>query len=375
VSRSEPDLDRLAITQPYVPEYRVPLFENLRKALNAEGVELRVFFGLTREDEEVVRSRGNSAVPDWAERVRLRTLRVPRGPLLRYRELPTGWDKALLLTEMQAANGNAWTARVGNRPFLTIGHGKGYTSRESRLSVSLETWLNRGARHVLTYMPSGRAEVVRRTGMDPDSVSTFYNSTDTRRLRAALDDQTAGTIAAFRAQHGLPDNAQVALYVGALTEYKRIDLLTAAARIVLRNNPLAWLVVAGDGPEMAAVKKLTSSSGRVIALGHSGPVTFAAAAKLARLVVNPGRVGLVAVDALAMKLPVLTTQGAPDAPEIEYLVEEESVFHSSPTAEGLAHKWQEILGKPLPDVAPEIPSVERSALLIAEAVISVRRRG
>jgi hypothetical protein len=50
----------------------------------------------------------------------------------------------------------------------------------------------------------------------------------------------------------------------------------------------------------------------------------------------PGRVGLVAVDALALGLPVLTTHFPFHAPELEYLVEGRSVHFLPAIAENFA---------------------------------------
>ena len=48
--------------------------------------------------------------------------------------------------------------------------------------------------------------------------------------------------------------------------------------------------------------------------------------RTATVLLNPGRIGLTAVDALALRIPIVTTSTALHGPEAEYLIHGESVF-------------------------------------------------
>ena len=331
---------KLAITQPYVPAYRYPLWDGVIQSLRGDGIDARVFFGGDEEQLAIRARRGDGVEATWAERVEARTVKIAdRLPKLMYRKLPAEWSEATLLTEMQGSNGNAWSAMLRRRPFVTFGHGKEYTSGGGMLSASLESSLNRHAQHVLTYLPSGRDEVLRRTGLSGHRVTSFNNSTDTTSLRAALANVREADVLSFREKHGIPASACVALFLGAMNGHKRIDFLVASAREVFARHPDSWLIAIGDGPQAELLRALASDSGRVTMLGQSAPVDYAPAATIAKAIVNPGRIGLVAVDALAMQLPVLTADFDLHAPEAEYLVEGKTLFTSEATVRGFSELW------------------------------------
>ncbi|WP_414172429.1 glycosyltransferase [Clavibacter tessellarius] len=289
------------------------MIDELREA----GVDCRVFYGGDREQERDVAARGDGIEPGWASRVGVLTLQPVRSvPKFMFRRLPRTWRgrDVLLVTEMQGTNLNAWLRAGLRQPFVTLGHGISATTTQSPLADAAENLLNSQATRALTYTETGRRHVLDSTRLREDQVSAFRNSTDTSRLQRAMDDVTPADTAAFRARHGMPDDARVSLFLGALNRFKAVDLLVEAARIVFAADPAQWLVVAGDGESRELVDRLARETGRVVLLGQAGPADFAPAAAMSHSLLNPGRVGLVAVDALVMGLRVVTTSGAAHAP-------------------------------------------------------------
>lgn len=67
---------------------------------------------------------------------------------------------------------------------------------------------------------------------------------------------------------GLPEDAQVALYVGALALEKRPELAVRAALA----TPDLHLLLAGDGPERSAIEELARGSERILVLGSRSDV-------------------------------------------------------------------------------------------------------
>ena len=58
-----------------------------------------------------------------------------------------------------------------------------------------------------------------------------------------------------RAELGIPEGAQVLIYVGRVASEKRIAVLVRAFAAVSADLPQAYLVIVGDGPELADLKK------------------------------------------------------------------------------------------------------------------------
>lgn len=362
---------RVAITQPYVPGYRVPLWGRVIENLALECVDARVFYGGDAEQLRIRAGRGDGVETAWATQVPTRTVTLhPRLPKLIFRTVPRRWRsrRVLLVTEMQVSNVNAWLAILSGRPVVTLGHGSSDTTDQNRLAVVLENQLNRWANHVLTYTDRGRKHVTGAGRVRESRVTAFHNATDTVRLRSALDGVTPASEADFRQAHGIPADAVIDLYLGALNRHKNIDLLVDAARTVFAADPARWLVVAGWGEDAVKLEALAAETGRVVLLGQADPGDYAPAASQAGLLLNPGRVGLVAVDALIMGLPVLTTTASAHAPEFDYLRPGIDVIETAPTTAAYAAAW--LAGVvPSQDPPSTIPSVEAAADIISAVIL------
>ena len=364
---------RVAVTQPYIPDYRVPLFDELVKLLEAESVSVRFFTGGDRDQLWQRDLRGDaSTAPRWSERVVTRTFRFPTTPLkLQYRYVPRVWrDADLLITELQAGNANAWERWMTREPYVLLGHGAPYTSGPNRISQMMEARLNQRAAHVLTYVPSGRSYVLKDTRIAPSKVTAFMNTTDTDLLTQLASSASVADIAVFRTSLGVPPSGSIALYAGSLTSEKRIGFLCAAAEDVLSDDADAYLLIAGDGPERHLVEELRAHYGRVSLLGQTDAAGLALAGRAATALLNPGRIGLVAVDALALQLPVLSTRYEFHAPEAEYLEEGKTVFYSENTVQDFARLWRQALAGDITFTSSSwIPSIEHSAGVIAQAIM------
>lgn len=358
---------RVSITQPYVPRYRLPLLDRIISSLADKDVQARVFYA--SDTNAAGRARGDSEAPAWAEQVQGYSTATTLG-VGTYRRLPDGWRRPdLLLTELAAGNGNAWASKFTRRPYVLIGHGKGYTNEESQASIRLEAEICKSARHVLTYVESGRREVIARTGLPTHRVSAFRNSTDTYELSRHVAAVTTQEVDQFRAEKHISPKARCALFIGALEAYKRIDLLSEAAEIVFRQDPEVHLIVGGDGPERAVIEQLCSKYvRRVTWLGRIETADVALAGRVSSFVVCPGRVGLLAVDSLALGLPLLTTNYRYHGPEIEYLASDRSLVVVAEDADELAGAWLQMkTSARRPSMRP--PTIGDAASHIADVVL------
>ena len=117
---------------------------------------------------------------------------------------------------------------------------------------------------------------------------------------------------AFRARHGIPADALVALYVGRAAHEKNIGFLLEAAAIARRRLPRLLLLVAGEGPALPALRRQAEE----LDLGHH--VSFVgyldrdtalrdcyAAADVFAFASLTETQGLVILEAMAAGLPVL----------------------------------------------------------------------
>lgn len=146
---------------------------------------------------------------------------------------------------------------------------------------------------------------------------------------------------AIRAQHGIPDDAKVLLYVGRLAREKNMDLLFHSLKRIITKHKDAYMLVVGEGPYESECRRMCTE----LKLGRhaifAGPVPMDQVAKYyisADLFTFPSfsdTQGLVLWEALQAGLPCVAVR-AGGAPEM--LVEGEDSLLAENEAEDFASK-------------------------------------
>ena len=352
-----PRLMKALYVQPYVPAYRVPLFDRLGERLRTDGGGLTV---ASAAPMGLQSARCDAETGPWHTNVRSRSWSTPIGQL-RHR---SGLGKHLanadvVVMELDAGNLNAWLHLGARRhpPLVLWGHGRSFVSRSHPLTEALRRLLARTAAHVMTYSPAGRAHLIGK-GVPAPRVTCVGNSTDTVRLRTLLDQRLRRPSHKSEAFDQSVIGRNVACYVGGLDGDKRVPFLVSAAQVAHSIDPSFLLLVAGSGTE----QHLLRSAGEAIAWRpRASAADLADLAVVSRSIWMPGRVGLVAVDALALGRPVLTTAFPFHAPEFEFLTLGQTV-HLLPDEPGefarAALQVQSILSATPAPAAPEMPTIE-----------------
>lgn len=300
---------RVVVTQPYVPEYRVPLFDEIERLLRADGHDFAVASGKPAGAQA---GRADAADAPWLHRLESATLQVAGREVGRRRLPPSVGVPDVLVTELDVKNSLAWSRGASRPPRLVLwGHGKPYVSRPTWMGERLKRRIIARADHVMTYTGGGREYLVDALRVDAAKVTAIGNAVDTSDLVSGRDRAIASGDAA-RAREAWGGGPH-ALYVGGLDASKRIPLLADAARELRAISPGSTLVVCGDGADRALVE----SAPGIAFLGREPRERIGALAASCDALWMPGRVGLVALDALALGLPIHTADGALHAPEVE----------------------------------------------------------
>lgn len=341
-------MSRVVIVQPYIPQYRKPFFEKLTVSLGEQGIDLQIAAPPVRGAQSM---RGDAIRPQWI-------IEITR------RELPVG-SRRLVLGGARPAWGRSDAVILGNRGtsldnYLALldqrvrglrvglwGHIKDYVNPPSRLDAALEKIQLRAADHVFAYVPSGAA-YAESLGIQSTRVTTVMNTIDDTELHQSMQRVRANDTAAFRAEHGIGDRRAFA-YIGGLDSSKRIHFLVEAVDRALTLRDDFVLLVGGLGGEKYRFDELVRR-GRAIMLGYADTATKAKILTLSDAILMPGRIGLVAVEALISGRPVITTRWPYHAPEYEYLEEGKSVFAAENNVEMYARA---IATFPEPNGAPQ----------------------
>ncbi len=331
----------MTVLQPYVPAYRVPFFDELARMLDDADVDLRVLHGSPEGGQA---QRRDARAGRWSAPIRSRTLRLP-GHALHWRPvLRKAWDSDMVIAELASTNLDTYLlALLLPKRLMLWGHGRSYVTDSSALDKRLELWLSRRARHVFVYTEGG-SRYLQQNGIPADRRTVVRNSTDTTALRAMADSLTPAEIEQFRTEHGLGDGP-VGAFVGSYDESKSLPLLIQASRHIHDLLPSFRLLIAGAGPLQALVDEAAGTQDWIRVMPRAETPELARIGRVASCLLLPGRVGLAAVDALALGLPVITTSWPWHAPEFEYLDGSVSLV-TEQTAESFALGTSALLSDP-----------------------------
>jgi glycosyltransferase involved in cell wall biosynthesis len=151
-----------------------------------------------------------------------------------------------------------------------------------------------------------------------DRVTVLNNAIDTSALQRQRLAVHPARLQGLAAEFGL-GGGPVGIYVGSLYADKRIGFLLDAARRVRELTTGFELIVVGDGPDRGRVEQFCAEHPWAHYAGLRFGQDKVDLMSLARVVMNPGMVGLGILDALILQTPLVTTDCGTHSPEIAYL--------------------------------------------------------
>ncbi|MEX5306089.1 glycosyltransferase [Kocuria sp. CPCC 205258] len=325
---------RLVIVQSYIPSYRVDFFERLHDRLLERGIQCVIAAGAPEGEQA---ERGDAAAPEWLTPIK-RNMLVIRGRSINTSVQPKPWMDAdgvifgLKGTSLPVYEALMYRRSKGTRIGLW-GHVRPYVNSGNWLDLRFERFQMQQADHVFAYTGGG-AEFAMQAGINPDKVTEVGNTINSELLREELNGISTKDVIKFAQERNF-DPSRAVGYIGGLDASKRIAFLAKSLNYLWDLDPTIHLLVAGSGAHVGLLQE-AQYRGQVSFLGFSDVRQKALVIKSSRALCLPGRIGLVAVDALTGQIPILTTEWPFHAPEFEYLVEGHSKVTASNTPEAYA---------------------------------------
>jgi glycosyltransferase involved in cell wall biosynthesis len=313
---------RVAICQPLIPAYRVPLFDRLG---SMHDLELTLYAGsssgsLRGLDGGSHFSVKRSLVHKLPLDLRAQWAQVRTAFRTSYDLLVIPWDIHYLTLPPSLAIARCLGTRI-----VLWGHG--YSQRPQAVSDAARNACGRAASGVIVYSRTVAEQLITTKGFAPDRTFVAQNALDQTPIQAArrrwLNQPAA--LAEFQAAHRL-DTAKTIVFVSRLEPNNRVDLLIRAMHALSKNHASAKTIIVGDGPERAHLVDLAHSLGlaqNVLFTGSIYEETVLAPWMLSStLFCYPTNVGLSLLHAFGYGLPVITcdNRGAQN-PEIEALID------------------------------------------------------
>ncbi len=193
----------------------------------------------------------------------------------------------------------------GITPMATVHGWSGTSLKERRLYYPADRLVLRAFPRVVAVSSVIRGEL-EQAGVQPTRIRTILNGVDTGTFR-----RDPARVAQARARFGIPAGAVVLGGVGRLSAEKRVDLLIDLLADLRATHPMAHLLLAGDGPERAALEARAAARGISAACHFAGvcadmPEVYHALDLFVQSSDTEGTPNAV-LEAMAMEVPVVAT--------------------------------------------------------------------
>lgn len=287
----------------YAPHYRLPIYKKIDTDLGAH-----FYFG-NRLYQELIKKL------DYSELTGFRNeLSVHFFTLNKFRiEYTGGWInlamspryKKYLITPNYFAI-NQWIflllCAIFRKKVYTWEHGM-RTTNFSHRTIRLAKLYASLTSGTLLY-GHGAKKVMEGLGFNPKKLHVIYNSLD---YDASLKYRNKTSLNPYHSHFN--NQNPVLLFIGRLTQVKKLDMIIKAFSLLKEKNVLVNIVFIGDGPMKESLRSSIAKND----LPHFwfvGPMydesQIATFLSHATLCVSPGNVGLTAIHALTYGLPVIT---------------------------------------------------------------------
>lgn len=363
----------VAIVQEYVPRYRVGFFSGLVELLDESRIECFVIAG-TPGGPQAVRGDSANAMP-WLKTIEPHRFTVGKRSIYLY-GTSRHWrscDGVIMQHRGISLDLNAelMRKRISGRRVGVWGHIKPFIAAANSIDLEIERRQMRRSDHVFAYTESG-AQYAIDAGASPSRVTCVMNSTDVSSLLAACRAIDVAEVSRFQRANDLPPGKAFG-WIGGLDSAKRVDFLVEVLDRLWELDRDIKLVVGGRGDQEDLLAPAIERE-QVVSLGFVGEAEKAMIVKSCAALLNPGRVGLIAVECKALGFPILTTAWPFHAPEYEYLTEGEDVFVSANSVEGFAdlvmdHSHGQVINRECRD--RDYPTLEEMIVNFARGVCAM----
>lgn len=313
----------VVIFQRRLTYYRVPLFEAMREELTKHQVDLHVVFG-TPNGSDVLRM--DTGEMSWG--VKLPTWYFSfLKQLLVWHSLP--W-KLMLSADLVILPHEG--SLLANYPVIVMrkilgkkwafwGHGENLQAMNYSNHKPYAEIVKRFFSHTADWWfayTSKSVDILTNTGVPAGRIFNLNNAVDSLAILQFAHNISVDEIRARYTELGLYGE-NIGVFVGSLTQEKRLPFLFAAADIVRSQLNDFELVIVGDGPLRQWVKTEVEVRPWVRWVGIQHGREKVLNLSLGKVMLNPGMVGLAVLDSFAVGIPMITTDCKLHSPEIAYI--------------------------------------------------------
>ena len=234
--------------------------------------------------------------------------------LLRQNNRPKNFDLVVMEQSLHSFQMLCYLFSVRMKKRIVLwGHGKTTTRKKSSFEHFVLRKLTKRANHFLSYTISGK-NYISSAGLSEEKITVLFNSNYTK-ARISEVERCENKNDELNHKGDFLDCA----FIGALDSSKRLDFLEECLPIIAKAVPQFRMNFYGDGPLREKVENFSNKSLYASYHGFANNDSINDLAGRTKLILNPGRIGLLAVDSLVLGIPIVTTDFHFHAPEFEYV--------------------------------------------------------
>lgn len=305
----------VSIVQRRLTHYRVPLFVAMRDVLAERNIQLELVVGRGTSAEEKKLDAGELA---WAKTTPTHYFlgkRLCWQSLGRYIE---GKDLVIVTQENKLLYNHLLMLKPRRFKLAFWGHGANLQSdNPNGLKERFKRWTTNRVDWWFAYTEMS-ADLVKAAGFPESRITVLNNAVDTAELLAQRQSVTPVETQALRTSFGF-GAGPVGVYVGSLYADKRLDFLFDAAVAIREKVPDFQLLIVGDGLERNKVITWCQANSWASWAGARFGRDKVACVSVASIMLNPGALGLTAMDSFVCEVPLVVISKGNHGPEIAYL--------------------------------------------------------
>ena len=306
-----PSPPRVAIVQPQMQHYRVPLY---RRMFQEQVARYHVWFGRECLDASMKTVQGSDFPDEMSER--LHPVRnVYQGGRLRWqtRIVSLAWRRGtdVIIFAGMADTISTWfaaiVARLRGKRVVFWTHG--FRRKTRGLKERIRERFYRLA-HCLVHYGFGSRKLAISRGFAEPNQYVCLNSLDHETQLAIREELTPEAVAETRKKLTGNVRTPILTWVGRITKPKSLSMLLDVAQSLRASGQYVFCLFIGDGPELPALRRYAAT------LGLADQVDFVGACydeqhlgcllAASDLCVAPGEIGLACIHSMTFGTPVIT---------------------------------------------------------------------
>lgn len=334
---------RVTLFDEYIATYREAFYQKLIETGKIKGLNINIASGKPSNKQL---KRNDRVSPSWNTNIRQVELNI-FGKRVVIRQIGSQIrDSDIVILSQARRNLDLYRLllfRPKNLVIALFGHGKDFVKDDADVFAKLLLWITKKADYFFSYTKTGSNYLVS-NGFPANKITVFNNSIDIEQLSLKLSLVDSEQVIETNNQFDL--KGKTALFLGGLDESKRLKFLLDAAEYIHSQDHDFRLLIAGDGEERNLVTRFSDQKTWCHYVGRADENLKSRLFSSANIILNPGRVGLLAVESLATGIPILTTRWKYHAPEFEYLEDGKTCLVSENTITDFSNNCLTYLNSP-----------------------------